>query len=171
MCVLRCPSDAQPRPAETVCWSYFLLLVPPLCSVSSQILILPLSSLSSALPPVSFPLTYFISVLCMLQTCSCCSTCSELCCSTCSELFVQVSEVKATLVGPLSWSLWLWGSPLKEPGGEGATYTRCQWDRHNGLALSIAWAWAWGRHQHLVHSTPASLPPPSILHPNRPAAM
>lgn len=35
------------------------------------------------------------------------------CCSVCTAPFVQVSAVKATLVGPLSWSLLLLGSPLR----------------------------------------------------------
>lgn len=104
-----------------------------------------------------FPLTPSSLCLCMLLTCSCCSACSE--------LFVQVSAVKATLVGPLSWSLRLSGSPLREPRG-GCHYTHCQWGRHNGLALSIVWAQAWGRHQYLIHSTPVSPPPhPAPKHP------
>lgn len=98
-----------------------------------------------------FPLTPSSLCLCMLLTCSCCRACSE--------LFVQVSAVKATLVGPLSWSLWLSGSPLREPRG-GCHYTHCQWGRHNGLALSIVWSQAWGWHQHLIHSSPVSLPLP-----------
>ena len=114
----------------------------------------PLCPLFRRLPPHHllslFPLTPSSLCLCMLLTCSCCSACSE--------LFVQVSAVKATLVGPLSWSLRLSGSPLREPRG-GCHYTHCQWGKHNGLALSIVWAQAWGRHQHLIHSTPVSLLP------------
>lgn len=97
--------------------------------------------------------------LCMLLTCSSCSTCSE--------LFVQVSAVKATLVGPLSLSLWLSGSPLREPRG-GCHYIHCQWDKHNGLALSVVWAQAWGWHQLLIRSTPVSLPPPPFSTPKQP---
>lgn len=119
-------------------------------------ILFPLSSLPLSLPPLSFPLTPSSLCLCILLTC----------CSACSEAFVQVSAVKATLVGPLSWSLWLSGSSLREPRG-GCHYTHCQWDRHNGLALSIVWAQAWGWHQHLIHSTPVSLPPPHCPAPKQ----
>lgn len=110
--------------------------------------------LSVAPPSLFCVLTPSSHCLCMCLTCSCCRACTT--------RFVQVSAVKATLVGPLSWSLWLWGSPLREPRG-GCHYTQCQWDRHNGLALSIAWAQDWDWHQHLIHSTPvsAALPCPA----------
>lgn len=120
-----------------------------------------LFSSSSCSTPSRFFSTHAPShCLCMLLTCSSCSTCSE--------LFVQVSAVKATLVGPLSLSLWLSGSPLREPRG-GCHYIHCQWDKHNGLALSVVWAQAWGWHQLLIRSTPVSLPLPLSLHPNNPA--
>ena len=131
-------------------------------SVLFILILCPYSSSPSSPPSLSFPFTPSSLCSCMLLTCSWCSTCSE--------RFVRVSAVKATLVGPLSWSLWLSGSPLREPRG-GCHYTHCQWNRHNRLALSIVWAQAWGWHQHLIHSTPVSLPPPSVLHPNRPTAM
>lgn len=144
--------------------NYFLPFYSSLCLVNP---LPPSLSFSFCLlflrcPPrhlLSFPLTPSSQCFCMLLTCSCCSACSE--------LFVQVSAVKATLVGPLSWSLWLSGSPLREPRG-GCHYTHCQWDRHNGLALSIVWAQAWGWHQHLIHSTPVSQPPPSYPAPKHP---
>lgn len=132
------------------CYHFSLCSVNSVTSFPFVLISSPLSSSPSSTLSHSAPLTPLSLCLCMLLTCSCCSACSE--------LFVQVSAVKATLVGPLSWSLWLSGSPLREPKG-GCHYTHYQWDRHNGLALSIVWAQAWGWHQHLMHSTPVSLPP------------
>lgn len=83
------------------------------------------------------------------------------CCKACSDLFVKASAVKATLVGPLSCSLWLSDCPLREPRG-GCHYTLSQRARHNRLALSIVWAQAWSWHQHLIQPPPplpSSTPP------------
>lgn len=94
-----------------------------------------------------------------------CAPSMLLTCSCCSELFVKVSAVKATLVGPLSWSQWLSDSPLSEPRG-GCRYHHCLWHRHKGRVLSTVWARAWGWHHHLMHSTSVCLPCPPLMHIN-----